>query len=1173
MKRPFKLIAALLAFCIVLAQLPTAGLAAGGTTHQVPSGTDLIDYLARASVGDGDILQLQGNVRADGTDPKYPWIIEKSVTIDGGGYDLLVSGTGIILGADVTFQNVKLGLTSTDSRNAIIANGYALTLDGVTPQSTARSINIFGGTLIKADYEDYFEVPAPGNQRTITIQGGTSLQNNNTDTLGPGNIYAGSLSMGTFEINPGPEGDGADSVFEGDVVINIEGSAGSSALGTIYAGGGQQRRPAGASVGKETSANPDKYRVDGTVTITGAKIPDIAGSGATAVNVEYSQNNGKMIERTFADISGLAVNSGYLVLENGSWFRDGGTLSLASGAKLDLSRFSDPVPSFTGEGGILILGQSQTLCISGQAAGMAQVAIGSVTSSGAGSGSPVTPEHIYITTPTSSKVDFQLLPYGNQTGMKLEMDANGAWKVPVKTEEVSKLISLAPENVQVASGTKEVFIPLNPDYTGQPLGLETLPLTLFVNGSEAGFGQDLYGDDCYKGGKLCLYIGDWGSGEGIMAYPDDNSGPPPDGRYHIAITVPGEYTQSGSDVSASCTLTVGSAAAVTEIAVNSTGHKTEYQVGDSLDVTGLTIGVTYSDNTTATVPVTQDMVKGFDSSQTADSQILTVTYGGKTTDYTIRIVPSDQPGQPKYRVTVQDTGEGGTRAGVYEYEEGSGVTVRAGSRDGYTFTGWQSTGLELAGGNSPELTFTMPGGHVVLRALWQLDSTPRPEHTHVWAPAWEHSGTHHWHNCTAANCTVTADSEKDAYAAHTAGGWVVDRPASSGQSGTRHRACTVCGFVMERETIPATGGGSSSGGSSSGGSGSSGGSSSGGSTTVKNPDGSVTVTTTNRNTGAVTETTRHSDGSKTVVETQKDGTVTTTNTEKDGSTVTTVERPGGRTETAVKRADGLSALVQSDRNGAQAEIRFSAQTVQMTQVGVTLPIPALPGEKADITIHTDSIRPVRVEIPVEGSSATTVAYLVNGGVESMIKTAVLADGKIAVNVPDGAAVRLRDNSRDFSDTTNHWAKDAVAFVTARELFFGGEDSLFGPDTSMTRAMLMTVLARLDGVDAGRGEADEAGMAWAVAQGVSDGRNPEAQVNREQFVAMLYRYAGSPAASNRELHFSDVPAISDYAWDAICWAVQNGLLSGYGDGSIAPGDRMTRAQAASVLARYVKYLNQ
>ena len=168
---------------------------------------------------------------------------------------------------------------------------------------------------------------------------------------------------------------------------------------------------------------------------------------------------------------------------------------------------------------------------------------------------------------------------------------------------------------------------------------------------------------------------------------------------------------------------------------------------------------------------------------------------------------------PKHQVTLHDAGSGG--GGDGEYETGATVTVRAGSRSGYTFAAWQPTGVTLTDPNSPEISFSMPDNDVTLVASWQITDASQPEHSHIWAAAWESSGTHHWHNCTAPDCPVAEDSEKDAYAAHTAGDWVVDRPATSTESGTRHKACTVCGYVMEQGTIPATGGGSSSGGGSS----------------------------------------------------------------------------------------------------------------------------------------------------------------------------------------------------------------------------------------------------------------------------------------------------------------------------------------------------------------------
>lgn len=72
---------------------------------------------------------------------------------------------------------------------------------------------------------------------------------------------------------------------------------------------------------------------------------------------------------------------------------------------------------------------------------------------------------------------------------------------------------------------------------------------------------------------------------------------------------------------------------------------------------------------------------------------------------------------------------------------------------------------------------------------------------------------------------------------------------------------------------------------------------------------------------------------------------------------------------------------------------------------------------------------------------------------------------------------------------------------------------FDPDGTVTRGTLMTILARMDGVDTAGGRTwYEKGMAWAVSAGVSDGANPEGVITREQAAVMLYRYAGSPAVS-------------------------------------------------------------
>ncbi len=86
-------------------------------------------------------------------------------------------------------------------------------------------------------------------------------------------------------------------------------------------------------------------------------------------------------------------------------------------------------------------------------------------------------------------------------------------------------------------------------------------------------------------------------------------------------------------------------------------------------------------------------------------------------------------------------------------------------------------------------------------------------HTHNWSSTdWNHDDNYHWHECSVAGCPVTANNEKDSYAQHSYGDWVVDTNATAYENGSRHRECTICSY-RQNESIPATG--SSSGGGSS----------------------------------------------------------------------------------------------------------------------------------------------------------------------------------------------------------------------------------------------------------------------------------------------------------------------------------------------------------------------
>ena len=111
---------------------------------------------------------------------------------------------------------------------------------------------------------------------------------------------------------------------------------------------------------------------------------------------------------------------------------------------------------------------------------------------------------------------------------------------------------------------------------------------------------------------------------------------------------------------------------------------------------------------------------------------------------------------------------------------------------------------------------------------------------------------------------------------------------------------------------------------------------------------------------------------------------------------------------------------------------------------------------------------------------------------------------------------------------------------------------------------MTVLARLSGTKAAT---IEEGIAWAIANGVSDGSASADKITREQLVTMLYRYAGSPAVTGDLSAYADAASVSDWAKAAMTWAVQQGIITGMTETTLAPAGNATRAQVATIVQRY------
>ena len=168
-------------------------------------------------------------------------------------------------------------------------------------------------------------------------------------------------------------------------------------------------------------------------------------------------------------------------------------------------------------------------------------------------------------------------------------------------------------------------------------------------------------------------------------------------------------------------------------------------------------------------------------------------------------------------------------------------------------------------------------------------------------------------------------------------------------------------------------------------------------------------------------------------------------------------------------------------------------------------------------------------------------------------------------------VKVIDNSKTFADVAvSHWAADSVQFVSSRELFTGTGNDVFDPMGDMTRAMLVTVLARLDGQDTEGGETwYSKAMNWGVKTGVTDGTAPESNITREQLAVMLYRYAKAEKTQADLSGFADSGSISDWASDAMNWAVAEGIITGKSGGKLDPSGLASRAEVATMLQRFIE----
>ena len=237
----------------------------------------------------------------------------------------------------------------------------------------------------------------------------------------------------------------------------------------------------------------------------------------------------------------------------------------------------------------------------------------------------------------------------------------------------------------------------------------------------------------------------------------------------------------------------------------------------------------------------------------------------------------------------------------------------------------------------------------------------------------------------------------------------------------------------------------------------------------------------------------------------------------------------------------------------------------------------------------------------DGDVRAVMIKIENIGVVTLESEAAIKDARAAYDSLTEAQKAQVKNAEDLTaaeakleELKNHipftdvsgWYEDAVRYVYRNKLMNGTSDTTFNPDGIVSRAQLVTILYRMAGepkvsgesvftdVPAGQWYSDA--IAWAAAEGivngVGNGRfDPNGPVTREQIVTILHRYCGTPPEATANLdRFPDKQEVSSFAWDALCWATFNEVITGVTSGDdilLAPKATATRAQIATIIMRF------
>lgn len=553
-------------------------------------------------------------------------------------------------------------------------------------------------------------------------------------------------------------------------------------------------------------------------------------------------------------------------------------------------------------------------------------------------------------------------------------------------------------------------------------------------------------------------------------------------------------------------------------------------------------------------------------------------------------------------------------------------------------------------------------------------------HTHSYGPDWQSDENNHWHECS---CGDRADT-----AAHTRDSGTVTTAPTADSAGVRTFKCSVCGYNMGTESIPATGGGSetpepdptpSDGGGTGGGS----------STPVATPEvttenGNTTVNqtvarpTVNASTGTASSTVSSSIVNRAIASAVKNdaANVTLTVPKATGSSadkVTNVELkvsassmknlasqsksdltvasqvaevtiPNGVVAQLGEGRGQVTVSAKTDTDEAtgtitvEVELKQDGRSVEANGVTATVPAStvqtAAGKEEAAVVVKTptaevtlpnqalndlDSKKPISVQAAVDtdkgevtitlkqgdqsiermsgGFTVATgvsedhaksgedlVAYDENG---KIIPTSILKGTQMRVALNGSSKITYQPNPKTFPDAIPDWAEKGAKFTTSRELIRGigtGEEAVFGADSTMTKAMIVTILQRLDNGGRESGShtfSDVSGdswyaesASWAVENNIVDSSSSfhDTEITREDLAVMLYKYVDNgKKTGTSDKNYSDMNGVSEVspsAEDAVKWAVESGIIQGDDNNNLNAQKLVSRGEVSEMLVRFV-----